>query len=235
MKVLIKKEFLFFILSFIILIAPSKVASQDFTLSEAVQYIDNRLKSDYFLKIENNNLIVNRGSRISSKVSINNLESVEISDSRELGVKAYCKNMNKCSTVYLPDGYSVNFDEFTLYTEDYESAELVANALRYIIDNFQKESSQSDPFASYSSKNKRNDENSYSDSFDFNKIELGMNKEEVFKIFGEYAKLESIEVGYKVYRVMKNYETYFFYFSNNSLTRIDRGERSPDAVILIRE
>lgn len=220
---------------------PTHVIAQDFTLAEAVTYIDIRLKSDYFLKTENNNLILYRKdnygvNKINQRVRISDLEKVEINTNREISVRAYCKNMNKCSSVYLPDGYSSPFDYFALYVQDYERAELVTNALRYIIVNFQSTSNRNDPFVSYGSKNesKQANQKKNSGSFDFNKIKLGMNKEKVFEIFGEYAKLDSKERGYEVYRVMKDYELYFFYFTNNLLTRIDRGERSPDAIILIK-
>lgn len=72
-------------------------------------------------------------------------------------------------------------------------------------------------------------------------VSMGMSKKEVFGIINGEPVLEHSDSSVEIYSVQKRivragiaeYPKYFFYFENNKLDRIDRGERAVDYRIKI--
>jgi len=224
-----------------ICIIPNKVNAQNYSIGETITYINNLL-------VDNNidNKITYSNQNLSSvhihgdekqyytkqTIDINDISDVTITDGN-ISVKINCLNNKGCSTNTL--GSRTNtFEEatngstyFYIETDNYDIAKKISNALRYIIEKGKKEPVKSDPFSSYSgNKNYNTNTNIYD-------LKIGMSKDDVFKKFKTKPAIESIEKGYKVYKI-KEGEQYFLYFVNEKLTRIDRGVRSPDTIIKIQ-
>lgn len=224
---------------FLSLISITKVESQDYSISETVLHINKYIKPNYILKYSNTSLYTEQkmrdgNYRLNFKISLNHLGRVVIDDNRDLSVRIYCSNNSKCSTYYLPDGERGSFEYFSIYAENYDDAEKIANAVRYlktVIENSDNE----DPFASYNTKYEDNTSVAGTGELNFEKVSLGMDKTKVFEVLNVKPELYSKEVGYEIYTaISSDYDLYFFYFTNNRLTRIDGGESSPDVIISIK-
>ena len=65
-------------------------------------------------------------------------------------------------------------------------------------------------------------------------LEIGMYKNTVFNSLRSEPALEASESDYEVYKVRDQGGTYFLYFYNNKLNRVDKGTIMADAIIIIR-
>lgn len=215
-----------------ILFLSNKIYSQDFTTQETVDYINSLISNpEYEFLVSNNNFEYRRyyKGRISTKriIGINDISKIRTSTDRFIGVYADCYYENDCSSHYLPDGKPVAMPYFVMEIDDNNSAEKIANALRYLVEKEKKSSSNNDPFASY------NVEKTDNRTININDLKVGMSKSKVFDVLNTKPVIELIESGYEVFRVKKQ-EQYFLYFSNNRLIRVDKGVSMVDAIIIIK-
>ncbi|GEM_PF-3090186 len=61
--------------------------------------------------------------------------------------------------------------------------------------------------------------------------DLGMSEYEFIKRNKGKVHVEEASQNYKVFRSGLGYNTYFYYFTNGHLTRVDRGEYVPNIII----
>lgn len=226
------KYFLIFLFLF-----PTKSLAQNYTINETINYINNLLVNEKSkISFSNNSLTLksfngNNNEYIITKIiNINDISDVTISSDSYISVHINCLNKSMCTTKIITSSTNSfpekrdNWLYFSISTSNYDIAEKISNALRYIIDKSKKTSSKKDPFSSYGVV-KNNDK-----TININDLKIGMTKNEVFKTLNTQPILESIQKGYNIYRVKKGTQ-YFLYFTNDRLTRVDKGVRGPDAII----
>lgn len=218
---------------------PFKGIAQNYTINETINYINNLLVNEESkISFLNQNLTLknfngkNNEYIITQLININNISDVTVSKSYQgyISVHINCLNKSLCTTKII-GSTSNSFPEdrnnspyFYISVNNYDTAEKISNAIRYIIEKSKKTTPKNDPFSSYSVV-KNNDK-----TININDLKIGMTKNEVFKTLNTQPILESIEKGYNIYRVKKG-EQYFLYFVSDRLTRVDKGVRSPDTII----
>lgn len=231
---------IFLIFCFLFTVAfPIKSVAQNYTISETINYINNLLVNEGSkISFLNQNLIVKSFNGdadeyiITQVINMNDVLDVSVSSDYYISVRINCLSKSMCATKIIASSANA-FPEkrsswlyFDISVGNYNNAEKISNAIRYIIDKSKKTKVKTDPFSSYSV-SKNNDK-----IVNINDLRIGMTKIEVFKTLNTQPIVESIEKGYKVYKVKKG-EQYFLYFVNDRLTRVDKGVRSPDAIIKI--
>jgi len=239
MKKQFKNILIYNILLILIFITPNKVIAQNYSINQTVVYVNKLLVENNInnkIKYSNKKLtsIHTHGpsNQFITKQSINidDVSDVIISD-MYISVELKCSNGTSCATNTL--GSTINSfqpethssQRFYIQIGDYEIAKKVSNAMRYIVEKGKKEITN-DPFSSYSSTKANKLYINVSD------LELGMSINDVLKKLKTKPVVESVERGYKIYRVNEGGQ-YFLYFMNNKLVRIDKGVRSPNAIIKI--
>lgn len=235
MKFQIKSFLIFFFI--VTLSFPIKGIAQNYTISETINYINNLLVNEKSkISFSNQNLTLksfngdNNEYIITKIINVNDISDVTVSTDSYISVHINCLNKSMCTTKIIASSTNSfpekkdNWLYFSISTSNYDSAVKISNAIRYIIDKSKKTTPKKDPFSSYSVV-KNNDK-----TININDLKIGMTKNEVFKTLNTQPILESIEKGYNIYRVKKG-EQYFLYFANDRLTRVDKGVRSPDAII----
>lgn len=215
----------------IFLLSGQIVLSQEYSSSETIDYINNLVDDPKFeLFIKNGKLEqmeTQKGeSSLQQRVHISDISKTRVSTDRTIGVYLDCVKKSNCSLYYMPDGEGVPMPYFVITTKSNQTAEKISNAVRHLIENEKNYNDDSDPFAAYGTDNEVKDKLNISD------LEIGMEKKTVFQILNTKPLLESRENEYEVYRVIRN-DQYFIYFSNNTLTRIDKGESIGDTIIII--
>ena len=221
----------------------SLVYSQEYTIKQTVDYADKHISADYTLKLEGTKLVkywYNSADDATYKqgyVEISNLSKVDFESAYGMYiVKLWCINKDKCAKSVTRSGQFADWEYLDLWTVDSEEAELVANAMRYLIANF-KESEyapKNDPFRAYSS----NGNSTMKTVGWWGEIDLGMSKNQVFKSIKGLnvdISLDTLDDNSEIYRAYKYPDLLFLYFKNDRLIRVDRGERSPDAIIMIEQ
>ena len=207
-------------------------------MEQTIDYINEHIKSDYTLKLERDKLVTyweNSDYKTFKQdyVEIGKIGKVDFESAYgSCIVKLWCADKTKCAKSVTRSGQFADWDYLSLWTTDSEKAKLVANAVRYLLANFQDSefTSKNDPFDAYSSDEKIKEKDL--DWWGF--IKLGMSKNEVFKIIKNYEvdiSIETLENTSEIYRAYKYPNLLFLYFKNDKLIRADSGERSPDAII----
>jgi|SRR5690606_29222230 hypothetical protein len=222
-----------FILLLFIFFCTIQVQAQNYTTQETIEYINGLIKEGYKLMYSNGEIIAlgsyygkdNKEYRNTQKINLNDIGNIRIED-RFVGISVMleCKNQSNCVE------YRSNESSKGIFTQDryflsvtpksYNNGEKIINALWYLIEKEKKSLKDNDPFASYS---KKSDINVYD-------LKIGMTKHEVTKIVNTDLIVEYKEQGYEIFKANKK-ETYFLYFTNGKLSRVDKGVRSPDATI----
>lgn len=217
---------------------PNKVNAQNYSIRETILYINNLVvDKNHFIKYSNQVLTATHyhGPNLKFKtiktINVKDVSDVTISDTY-ISVELNCLYEKNCSTNTLssPSGSfeprTNGSTRFYIELGDYDIAKKVSNALRYVIEKGKKEVVKNDPFATYSNTT----DNKASTTI--NNLKIGMSKDDVFSKFRVKPSVESIESGYKIYKVNEDVK-YFLYFSNDRLVRIDKGVRSPNTIIKI--
>jgi hypothetical protein len=226
MNTQVKFYFRFCLFLFFLFINNERISAQNHTIAETISYINNLITNPNIkISFSDNNIIYKRYDngkvRYTNAINVKNVSEVTIS-SYSMAVQIKCLKDTPCAS-FTSNGRTRSTSFLHLEMDNYSNAEKISNALRYIIDKANSSYIDNDPFSSYSS-------NKTTNIYD---LRIGMSKNEVFKIINLKPEIELIESGYEIYRIYLK-ETYFLYFSNNRLTRVDRGVRSPDAIIQLR-
>jgi hypothetical protein len=220
--------------------------AQNLSIPETIKYINNIADSDHELDFKNGTFFTKKYDWVdhrykkrkrwetSDEIHLSNISRVSVgepnmysSSGSYSSVSIYCLYEDDCAKGYY--AYPKYTSTPLLYWNvgNNSNAEKIANAIRYIIEKEKKSSTNNDPFSKYGKETKNYKTVNISDLY------VGMSKSNVFKTLNTKPVVESIETGYEVYRVKRNNDQYFLYFTNNKLTSVDKGENIYDTIIII--
>lgn len=218
--------------------------SQNLTLNETMDYINEELtknnpreqfsQKSKFILIENgdiSNFRYYKGNLDAiQRINLYDIESVVLSEGREINVKLKCFNEKSCATWEFVNRSELNtsYNYLSFQVKNTRSGNKLKKAIEYFIKKAKEQNfgKNDDPFDTFETEKEKNI------SINIMDLKIGMEKKEVFKILNTKPEVELIEIDYEVYRVRKRNQ-YFLYFSNNKLTRVDKGVRRADARIII--
>jgi hypothetical protein len=233
----------FGLLFFLIFTFNESVEAQNYSVQESISYINETLgKPEVKISYLNNKFISK--DYLKKSGAVGTLQEIYISDISKVTVgespwgdknsPGYCAQCvyirciddSSCTNYTFPNGKQSGMPYFSVVCNNINDADKISNALRYIIEKVGKSEVKDDPFASYSVEKKDNS------TININDLYVGMSKNMAFKILNTKPTVDLIENGYEVYKVKKK-DQYFLYFTNNRLTRVDKGVSMVDAIIII--
>lgn len=220
--------------------------SQNYSIPQTIDYINNISDSKYTLEFSNNKFILKklgwvdhrtkktRQWEIYGEIHLSDISKISVGEPISWSgescyscVSFHCKANDNCAKIYFAYPKYGRDPNILWDLGNNGNAEKVANALRYIIEKAKKSTTINDPFSKYGQETK-----DYS-TLNISELNIGMSKQNVFSILNTKPVVESIETGYEVYKVKRNADQYFLYFSKNKLIRVDKGVSIYDAIILI--
>lgn len=224
-----------------------KSLAQNLSISETIDYINNIADSDYELDFKNGKFFTKKYDWVDHRYKKNKRwetgDEIHLSDLSKITVGGtsnwsgnegcyscvvfYCKYDGDCVKAYYAYPKYTEVSDFRWDVGNNSNAEKIANAIRYIIEKAKKSSVNNDPFSKYSKETKDYKTVNISDLY------VGMSKSNVFKTLNTKPIVESIETDYEVYKVKRNNDQYFLYFTNDKLTSVDKGESIYDTIIII--
>lgn len=233
------------IILLIILNSFTNLFSQNLTLNETMDYINEELtknnpreqysQKSKFVLIENGDIARFRyykgNLEFIQRINLYDIETVTITERSEINVELKCYNEKKCATwEYLDERSNMNssWEYINFSVKNTRSGNKIKKAIEYFIKKAKEQNfgKNDDPFDTFETEKEKNT------SINIMDLKIGMAKKEVFKILNTKPEVELIETDYEVYRARKQ-NLYFLYFSNGKLIRVDKGVRRADARIII--